>query len=177
MLRVQEVAVLAGPSIYARCPLIRAVVSIEGGATWRMGPVNAVLRDACESLFPDLDACSHLHSLLGRDGVHVAAILARSGLTVGATMSEGVFIDRVEMARGDLSGPHAARQVLQDPRVDAAVLESARRGLIKWGLGFDHCDVAAVLNVIEDHLGVMASTALRTWRRSNGCWSRWRVAR
>ena len=84
----------------------------------------------------------------------VAHILHRWGLTVGFTSTSGVYIDGERIYKGDASGPVSARMVLADPTVEAAVLETARGGILRAGLGFDRCDVGCVLNVTDDHLGI-----------------------
>jgi cyanophycin synthetase len=84
----------------------------------------------------------------------VAHIVGHSGKCVGYTSTNGVFVDDQLVAEGDSSGPKSARMVLRDPRVEVAVLETARGGILREGLGFDRCDVGAVLNVQEDHLGL-----------------------
>ncbi len=84
----------------------------------------------------------------------VAHVFARSGLTVGLTTTSGVYVDGLLVNPGDATGPKSARMVLRDPTVEVAVLETARGGLLREGLGFDRCDVGAVLNVAEDHLGL-----------------------
>ncbi|HLA63052.1 MAG TPA: Mur ligase family protein, partial [Rhodothermales bacterium] len=84
----------------------------------------------------------------------VAHILKMVGFTPGMTSTDGVFVDGRLTVRGDMTGPSGARMVLRDPTVDAAILEVARGGLVRAGLGFRVCDVAAVLNVTEDHLGL-----------------------
>jgi cyanophycin synthetase len=74
---------------------------------------------------------------------------------VGMTCTEGIYIDGRRIEAGDCSGPQSARAVLQHPRVEIAVLETARGGILREGLGFDRCDVAVVTNIAEgDHLGV-----------------------
>jgi cyanophycin synthetase len=84
----------------------------------------------------------------------VAHILQTSGFTPGNTSTDGVFISGRLTVKGDMTGPAGARMVLRDPDVDAAVIEVARGGLVRAGLGFRRCDVAAVLNVTADHLGL-----------------------
>ncbi|MSQ01753.1 MAG: cyanophycin synthetase [Myxococcales bacterium] len=76
------------------------------------------------------------------------------GETVGMTTTDGVYIDGRLTVSGDMTGPVAARMVLTDPHVTVAVLETARGGLLRAGLGYRHPDVAACLNVAADHLGV-----------------------
>ena len=83
----------------------------------------------------------------------VAHILQMAGHVPGMTSTDGVFIDGRLSVKGDMTGPSGARMVLRDPFVDTAVLEVARGGLVRSGLGFSRCDVAACLNVTSDHLG------------------------
>jgi len=91
----------------------------------------------------------------------IAHILARSGLRVGMTNSDGVFIDGRQIDSGDCSGPKSARNVLLHPDVDAAVFETARGGMLREGLGFDRCKVAVVTNVGKgDHLGLNYITSV-----------------
>jgi cyanophycin synthetase len=84
----------------------------------------------------------------------LAHILKISGHTVGFTSTDGVYIDGKLTVAGDMTGPVAAQMVLRDPTVDAAVLETARGGLLKKGMAVRDCDVAACLNVQSDHLGL-----------------------
>jgi cyanophycin synthetase len=84
----------------------------------------------------------------------VAHIFKLSGNTVGLATTDGVYINGNLTVKGDLTGPAAAHMVLRDPTVDAAVLETARGGLLRRGLGYERCDVGAVLNIHADHLGL-----------------------
>lgn len=84
----------------------------------------------------------------------LAHIQKLSGRCVGLTTTDGVYIDGERTVAGDMTGPQAAQMVLKDPSVDMAVLETARGGLLRAGMGYRHCDVAAVLNVQADHLGL-----------------------
>ena len=70
------------------------------------------------------------------------------------TTSDGVYIDGELTVAGDMTGPWASHLVLRDPSVDAAVLETARGGIVRAGLGWRKCKVGAVLNVASDHLGM-----------------------
>jgi len=81
-------------------------------------------------------------------------ILKLSGLTVGQTSTDGVYIDAKLSVPGDMTGPIAAQMILRDPSVDAAVMEVARGGMLRAGLGFQSCNVSACLNVSADHLGL-----------------------
>ncbi len=90
----------------------------------------------------------------------VAHILKMSGKRVGLTTTDGIYIDGQRWLKGDMTGPWSARVVLRDPTVDAAVLETARGGILREGLGFDRCDVGCVLNVGNDHLGLRGVSTL-----------------
>lgn len=83
----------------------------------------------------------------------IAHILETHGLRVGMTTTDGVYIGGHCVLAGDTAGPRSARLVLQDPEVEAAVLETARGGIIRSGLAFDRCDVAVLTNIADDHLG------------------------
>ncbi len=84
-----------------------------------------------------------------------AHLLRQKGWCVGMTNSDGVYIDDRRIDSGDCSGPKSARNVLSHPAVEAAVLETARGGLLREGLAFDRCSVAIVTNIgVGDHLGL-----------------------
>ncbi len=84
----------------------------------------------------------------------IAHILKGSGCTVGFTTTDGTYIQNQKITEGDNTGPISAQLVLKDPTVDVAVLETARGGIIRSGLGFDYCDIGIVTNVAADHLGM-----------------------
>jgi cyanophycin synthetase len=84
----------------------------------------------------------------------LAHILKTAGHTVGMTSTDGVYIDGRLSVKGDMTGPASAHIVLRDPTIDVAVLETARGGLLRAGLGYRRCDVSACLNVASDHLGI-----------------------
>ena len=88
--------------------------------------------------------------------VRLTSHLLRShGLRVGMTNTDGVYINGRQIDSGDCSGPRSARNVLMHPDVDAAVLETARGGMLREGLAFDRCQVAVVTNIgMGDHLGL-----------------------
>ncbi|MBT3448939.1 MAG: cyanophycin synthetase [Bacteroidetes Order II. Incertae sedis bacterium] len=81
-------------------------------------------------------------------------IMKGGGATVGMTSTDGVYIDGHLSVKGDMTGPVSAQIVLRDPSVDMAVLETARGGLVKRGLGYNKSNVAACLNISADHLGM-----------------------
>ncbi|MCB0494318.1 MAG: cyanophycin synthetase [Cyclobacteriaceae bacterium] len=84
----------------------------------------------------------------------IAHMVKMKGYKVGYTTSDGVYIQNRLLMKGDCTGPASAEFVLKDPTVDFAVLESARGGLLRAGLGFKYCDVGIVTNVAPDHLGL-----------------------
>ncbi len=91
--------------------------------------------------------------------------MRQPGIIVGQTDSDGVRIDGEWVDRGDCSGPKSARRVLSDPRVDVAVLETARGGMLREGLAFQHCNIGIVNNVSDDHLGKAEVESLEDlWR-------------
>jgi cyanophycin synthetase len=76
------------------------------------------------------------------------------GEIVGMTTTDGVYIDGRRTVEGDMTGPQSAQMVLRDPAVSVAVLETARGGMLRAGLGYRQPDVACCLNVAADHLGL-----------------------
>ena len=83
----------------------------------------------------------------------LAAALRAQGLHVGHSCTDGVFVDGVAIASGDWSGPAGARSVLRHPQVEAAVLETARGGILRRGLAVTRADVALVTKISADHFG------------------------
>jgi cyanophycin synthetase len=83
----------------------------------------------------------------------LASIMKSAGYTTGMTSTDGVYIDGHLTVKGDMTGPTSAQIVLRDPSVDFAILETARGGIIKRGLGYTTCNVGACLNISADHLG------------------------
>jgi cyanophycin synthetase len=83
----------------------------------------------------------------------LASIVKGAGYTTGMTSTDGVYIDGHLTVKGDMTGPTSAQIVLRDPSVDFAILETARGGILKRGLGYTESNVSACLNVTADHLG------------------------
>jgi cyanophycin synthetase len=142
------------------------IVEVNAAPGFRMhlepseGKGRNVARPVIDMLFPRGRAARiPLVAITGTNGKSttvrmVAQILARRGATVGFTSTSGVYVGGERIYKGDASGPISARMVLSDPTVDVAVLETARGGILREGLGFDRCDVGCVLNVADDHLGL-----------------------
>jgi cyanophycin synthetase len=91
----------------------------------------------------------------------IAHIFKGLGRKVGMTSTDGVVIDERLVIKADASGPKSARMVLMNPRVDFAVMEVARGGILREGLGYDRNDVAVVTNVAPDHLGIRGIDTLQ----------------
>jgi len=84
----------------------------------------------------------------------LAHIVKNCGYNVGYTTSDGIYVQDQLIQKGDTTGPQSAEFVLKDPSVEFAVLETARGGIIRAGLGFTRCDVGIITNIAEDHIGI-----------------------
>jgi cyanophycin synthetase len=83
----------------------------------------------------------------------ISHILSETGLTVGTTTTDGIFLNGQEIVKGDTTGPVSAKTILGDRAVEVAVLETARGGIVRRGLGFDWSDISVLTNISEDHIG------------------------
>ena len=143
-----------------------AICEINAGPGMRMhiAPSEGKSRDVggkvMEMLFPTGSPSRiPIAALTGTNGKTTTArmlahVLKMAGHVVGQTSTDAVYIDGNVTVKGDMTGPVAASMVLRDPTVDIAVLETARGGIVRSGLGYRFCDVGAVLNVTSDHLGL-----------------------
>jgi len=84
----------------------------------------------------------------------IAHIVKSNGTRVGFTTSDGIYVQNTMLMKGDTTGPVSAEFILRDPTVEFAVLETARGGILRAGLGFKRCDIGVVTNIQEDHLGI-----------------------
>ncbi|WP_264520833.1 cyanophycin synthetase [Flavobacterium sp. N1994] len=84
----------------------------------------------------------------------LAHIVKNNGYQVGFTTSDGIYVQNHMMEKGDTTGPISAEYILKDPTVEFAVLETARGGILRSGLGFSRCDIGIITNIQEDHLGL-----------------------
>lgn len=84
----------------------------------------------------------------------IAHIVKSNGTRVGFTTSDGIYVQNTLLMKGDTTGPVSAEFILRDPTVEFAVLETARGGILRAGLGFNKCDIGVVTNIQEDHLGI-----------------------
>ena len=109
-------------------------------------------------LFPQGNGRIPIVSVTGTNGKTttvrlISKVLQKQNLTVGMTSTEGIYINNKILSKGDHSGPQSAQVVLRHPNVQIAVLETARGGILRSGLGYDYADVAVITNISEDHLG------------------------
>jgi cyanophycin synthetase len=141
------------------------ICEVNAGPGFRMhvAPSEGQPRDVAgpvlDMLFPDGESGTiPIACITGTNGKTttsrmLAHILKMRGYTVGLTSTDGIHIDGQLTVPGDMTGPTSARMILRDPAVDAAVLETARGGLVRAGMGLRSCNVACCLNVSGDHLG------------------------
>ena len=139
-------------------------VNAAPGFRMHVSPSEGTPRDAAgpviEMLFPPgAPSQVPIAAITGTNGKTTTArmlahITKMGGFTPGLTTTDGVYIDGQRTVEGDMTGPVSARMVLSDPQIDIAVLETARGGLLRAGMGVPKVNVGAVLNVQSDHLGL-----------------------
>ncbi|MCE9539805.1 MAG: cyanophycin synthetase [Bacteroidetes bacterium] len=153
-----------------KAPLTRSlggVVEVNAcpGLRMHLKPANGLARNVAEPIiemmFPDRDnGRIPLVAVTGTNGktttTRLIAHLAKhaGGYKVGFTTTDGIYIQDHAVCYGDCTGSMSAEAVLLDPTIDFAVLECARGGIVRSGLGFDSCDISIVTNITEDHLGL-----------------------
>jgi len=98
----------------------------------------------------------------------ISHIVKNNGYRVGFTTSDGIYVQNTMLTKGDTTGPISAEFILKDPTVEFAVLETARGGILRSGLGFSKCDVAVVTNIQEDHMGLSDINTLRDMAKVKG---------
>jgi cyanophycin synthetase len=144
-----------------------AVLEVNAGPGFRMhlAPTSGLPRNVAgpviDKLFPTKGETGRI-PIIATSGTNgkttttrlIAHIAKMKGYRVGYTTSDGVYIQNRLLMTGDCTGPASTEFVLKDPTVNFAVLECARGGLLRAGLGFKKCDVAVVTNVAADHLGL-----------------------
>jgi cyanophycin synthetase len=139
-------------------------VNAAPGFRMHVAPSEGTPRDAAgpviDMLFPvGTPSRVPIAAITGTNGKTTTArmlahITKMAGYTPGLTTTDGVYIDGQRTVEGDMTGPVSARMVLSDPHIDIAVLETARGGLLRAGMGVREVNVGAVLNIQSDHLGM-----------------------
>src|SRR5246127_3073674 len=139
-------------------------VNAAPGFRMHVAPSEGTARDVAapviDMLFPQGSASRvPIAAITGTNGKTTTArmlahIAKMAGYTAGLTTTDGVYIDGQRTVAGDMTGPVSARMVLADPQIDIAVLETARGGLLRAGMGVNEVNVGAVINVQPDHLGL-----------------------
>ncbi len=150
-----------------------AIVEVNAAPGFRMhtnpteGEPQYVAKPVLDLLFP-AGASSRIPivAVTGSNGKTttvrmIAHIFRGMGRKVGMTSTDGIYIDERLVKKADASGPKSAQMVLQNPRVDFAVFEVARGGILREGLGYGRNDVAVVLNVTGDHMGLGEVKSIR----------------
>ena len=143
-----------------------AVLEVNAGPGFRMhlAPTEGLPRNVSSPVMdmlypPGVTARIPIVAVTGTNGKTtttrlIAHMAKMKGYKVGYTTSDGVYIQNRLLMEGDCTGPASAEFVLKDPTVDFAVLECARGGLLRAGLGFHKCDIGIVTNIAPDHLGL-----------------------
>jgi cyanophycin synthetase len=142
-----------------------AIIEVNAAPGLRMhlypsaGEARPVAQEIVSHLFPTGQGRIPLIAVTGTNGKTTTVrmlghVLSKQGLFVGQTTTDGIYLGGQLAVPGDNTGPWSAQAVLRDPKVEAAVLEVARGGILRGGLGYDLSQVAVITNLSEDHLGL-----------------------
>ncbi len=143
-----------------------AIVEVNAGPGFRMhvAPSEGEPRDVAGKVLdmlypPGVPGRIPVAAITGTNGKTtttrmLAHIMKTSGHIVGMTSTGGIQVDGRITVKGDMTGPQSAQIVLRDPTIDFAILETARGGILRAGLGYSECDVAACINISADHMGL-----------------------
>lgn len=157
-----------------------AVLEVNAAPGFRMhiDPTDGLPRNVAEPVIdmlypPGTTARIPIIAVTGTNGKTtttrlIAHMVKTMGIKVGFTTTDGIYIQNRMVEQGDCTGPVSAEFVLKDPTVEFAVLECARGGILRAGLGFHRCDVGIVTNVAADHLGLKDINTLDDMARVKG---------
>jgi cyanophycin synthetase len=157
-----------------------AILEVNAAPGFRMhiAPTEGLPRNVAEPVIdmlfpPGTSARIPIIAITGTNGKTTttrltAHIVKTMGHKVGFTTTDGIYIQNRMLQSGDCTGPVSAEFVLKDPSVDFAVLETARGGILRSGLGFSQCDIAIVTNVAADHLGLKDINSIEDMARVKG---------
>ena len=157
-----------------------AILEVNAGPGFRMhiAPTEGLPRNVAEPVIdmmypPGTSARIPIIAVSGTNGKTtttrlIAHMVKTMGYKVGFTTTDGIYIQNRMMQAGDCTGPVSAEFVLKDPTVDFAVLECARGGILRAGLGFHTCDIGVVTNIAADHLGLQDINTLEDLARVKG---------
>jgi cyanophycin synthetase len=157
-----------------------AILEVNAGPGFRMhiAPTDGLPRNVAEPVIdmmypPGTSARIPIIAVSGTNGKTtttrlIAHMVKTMGYKVGFTTTDGIYIQNRMLQQGDCTGPVSAEFVLKDPTVDFAVLECARGGILRAGLGFHTCDIGVVTNIAADHLGLQDINTLEDLARVKG---------
>ncbi len=153
-------------------------VNAAPGFRMHLAPANGLPRNVAapviDMLYPPGKNCRiPIIAITGTNGKTtttrlIAHIVKNNGYRVGFTTSDGIYVQNSMLTKGDTTGPVSAEFILKDPTVEFAVLETARGGILRSGLGFGMCDVGVVTNIQEDHMGLSDINTLRDMANVKG---------
>jgi cyanophycin synthetase len=153
-------------------------VNAAPGFRMHLAPANGLPRNVAapviDMLYPPGKSCRiPIIAITGTNGKTtttrlIAHIVKNNGYRVGFTTSDGIYVQNSMLTKGDTTGPISAEFILKDPTVEFAVLETARGGILRSGLGFGRCDVAVVTNIQEDHMGLSDINTLKDMANVKG---------
>ena len=153
-------------------------VNAAPGFRMHLAPANGLPRNVAapviDMLYPPGKSCRiPIIAITGTNGKTtttrlIAHIVKNNGYRVGYTTSDGIYVQNSMLNKGDTTGPHSAEFILKDPTVEFAILETARGGILRSGLGFGRCDIAVVTNVQEDHMGLSDINTLKDMANVKG---------
>jgi cyanophycin synthetase len=148
------------------CSKTGAVIEVNAAPGLRMhlypseGKSKNVASDIVDMLFPkDMPVSIPIVSITGTNGKTtttrlVSHTLSFQGRKVGMTSTSGTYLGGECIQKGDNSGPISAKLILSNKEAEAAVLETARGGIVRKGLGYDLADVGVIVNISDDHIGL-----------------------